>query len=662
MSYPYDLDRDGDVDSDDSSIVSANSGHSLTILSAPATTIETIAYTYDADSRLTAVTDHDGDDISLSADYTYTYDNLGRVTNTTSDNILMSDTVGLNQTFDDNGNRTSLAAQVPGITANDFVNDYSYDALNRMTQITQQSLLAYNEDGANPDGIFEIYGSREVDFAYNAASQFDTIDRYDDVGLVATTTYGYDDAGRMNSLDQSGVTTYGYTYDAANRLATLTNSADTSENATYTYDALGQLTAADYENYSSNNEGYTYDANGNWLASTTANDGSRSFTVSGNNQVTSDGTYDYEYDNEGNLINKYLHGTTTVVRHYTYDYRNRLTEVTGSGLDVKYLYDAFNRLIGRTSDVSGEPARQTFVYDGNQMILHFAGTAEESLGAAQLTDRYLWGPAVDMLLTHEQVSSDTYTTFMDEPTASVEWALLDGQNSVRDILTRDPDTSGLHLDSDSFGNDTYGGSNQEMIAWTGRFHDPDTGLQWNGARWYNSTIGRWMSQDPLGLMPGPNPYEYAYNSPTNFVDPSGLWGKASGQGPGFWPTFFSVLGTEVKSIGEFYSGNSEQAYKDGPFGQSSGGVRTAVGVSLGVSSVAIVSAAGVGAGEYFFLDNEPIYLWGAPEPPPLGGPEPYSPTPRVDPNQRTTGFEQLEDRNPDSGPVFGPPHVPVPGG
>jgi RHS repeat-associated protein len=42
------------------------------------------------------------------------------------------------------------------------------------------------------------------------------------------------------------------------------------------------------------------------------------------------------------------------------------------------------------------------------------------------------------------------------------------------------------------------------------------------ARWYDSRLGRFMSEDPIGLAGGINPDAYADNSPTNLKDPSGL--------------------------------------------------------------------------------------------------------------------------------------------
>jgi hypothetical protein len=42
------------------------------------------------------------------------------------------------------------------------------------------------------------------------------------------------------------------------------------------------------------------------------------------------------------------------------------------------------------------------------------------------------------------------------------------------------------------------------------------------ARYYDPSLGRFTSEDPIGLAGGINPYVYANSSPTNFRDPSGL--------------------------------------------------------------------------------------------------------------------------------------------
>ncbi|MFO0011411.1 MAG: RHS repeat-associated core domain-containing protein, partial [Planctomycetota bacterium] len=59
-------------------------------------------------------------------------------------------------------------------------------------------------------------------------------------------------------------------------------------------------------------------------------------------------------------------------------------------------------------------------------------------------------------------------------------------------------------------------------AYTGREFDRDVGLQYNRARWYDPTTGRWISQDPIGFAGGDaNLYRYVGNHGTYATDPSG---------------------------------------------------------------------------------------------------------------------------------------------
>ena len=65
------------------------------------------------------------------------------------------------------------------------------------------------------------------------------------------------------------------------------------------------------------------------------------------------------------------------------------------------------------------------------------------------------------------------------------------------------------------------------MLFTGEQRDADSGLCYLRARYYDPSIGRFLSQDPL---PGGNLYAYVGNSPVNFTDPSGLCVPAAGAG------------------------------------------------------------------------------------------------------------------------------------
>ena len=96
----------------------------------------------------------------------------------------------------------------------------------------------------------------------------------------------------------------------------------------------------------------------------------------------------------------------------------------------------------------------------------------------------------------------------------------------------------IHRNFDSFGNvrsETHYAVEGEIVtagqygyvdeafAYTGRFFDSATGLQNNLHRWYDASVRRWMSEDPIGFNGGDsNLYRYVGNGPTNSTDASGL--------------------------------------------------------------------------------------------------------------------------------------------
>ena len=62
---------------------------------------------------------------------------------------------------------------------------------------------------------------------------------------------------------------------------------------------------------------------------------------------------------------------------------------------------------------------------------------------------------------------------------------------------------------------------QQAFRFQGQYHDSETGLHYNRFRYYDPDVGRFVSQDPIGLAGGNNPYQYAPN-PNSWIDPFGL--------------------------------------------------------------------------------------------------------------------------------------------
>ncbi|MFW6124556.1 MAG: hypothetical protein ACOC46_00290, partial [Pirellulales bacterium] len=120
----------------------------------------------------------------------FTVNNLGRATSISHDLAGLGSTVTMAQAFDAASNRTRLSAQIG--STDDFVTDYTYDNLHRMTRIQQQGASGGN-----------AVAEERIDLAYDALSRFESISRYADLAatdLVAVSDYVFDAAGRLTDL------------------------------------------------------------------------------------------------------------------------------------------------------------------------------------------------------------------------------------------------------------------------------------------------------------------------------------------------------------------------------------------------------------------------------------------------------------------------------
>jgi RHS repeat-associated protein len=305
--------------------------------------------------------------------------------------------------------------------------------------------------------------------------------------------FNYDIADRLTQITDStsssvSLANYTYGYDNANRV---TSTTAPEGNSTFTYDDRNQLTGVS----GWHNESYGYDPNGN--RNTNGN------TPGAGNRQQSDGTFNYVYDNEGNVLTQ-----TRIADQwtwtYTWDYRNRLTEVVVKNnlqqiqYDDKFVYDANDQRIGKS--VNGTWTWTS--YDGANAFADFNGS-----GALQY--HYLYGLGMDSILARVDASNNT------------AFYLADKLGSVRMVVN----VGGTVLDQlayDSFGKIVNETNPFDRFKYTAREYDVETGDYYYRRRYYNPTAGRFLSEDPSGLGPDINPYRYVGNDPTNGTDPSGM--------------------------------------------------------------------------------------------------------------------------------------------
>ncbi len=298
--------------------------------------VRVIAYTFNDDGDLEQVSDPD-------AVYDYIYDGLGRVTSFVQSITGLNPEIKFESVYNAASRRTELQAWFD--STKDFRNTYTYDNMQRLSVMVQQTASGGN-----------VVAPKRIEFNYNEISQYTSINRYAATSateFVAASYYFYDDMNRLTKLVHSESTTaptsgwgtdplagYEYAYDAGSRILAIDSYLDGLSE--YVHDDTYQLLAADHA--SMTDESYEYDANGNRIMS--------GYDVDPNNQLYSDGTYNYTYDDEGNRLTRTKISNGYVTR-YEWDFRNRLTKVieeddSNNVLQVtEQHYDAFNQWIRR---------------------------------------------------------------------------------------------------------------------------------------------------------------------------------------------------------------------------------------------------------------------------------------------------------------------------
>jgi len=464
-----------------------------------------VSLTYDAAHRLT----RESWDTSPSSEIIYTYDDAGQLT-VVSDNYaevrLSYDARGLLQqtettltdfndplvvtyAHDSAGNVVGVDDSIGGLTR------YTFDALGRLTKATQSG-------SAVPE--------KRVELQYDAAGLLLEIERFDQlVGgqLLGRSTFEYACAGcgsriqRVSHQLPNGAPLHVIDLDRDAK-GNLTRVTDAEGEHEHTYDARNQLVAVDHSAVIQPDEYYTYDAAGNRESSHL----SQVYTYSeGANRLTANAEYEFTYDQNGNLVER-LNLIDGERADYLFDHRNRLVraqhysasnELVGESL---YTYDALNRRVA----VMERGTRTVYLYDGSNAIV----TVGED---GTVRSRKFYTPAVDGIVA-------------DDVSGASRWLLRDHVGSVRDLMGTDGRIV-QHYIYDSFGRllDRSSVETPDELTFGAREFSNVTGLGYFRSRYYDPTIGRFISEDPVGFAGGDdNLYRFAANSPSQYVDPTGI--------------------------------------------------------------------------------------------------------------------------------------------
>lgn len=509
----------------------------------------------------------------------YSYDALGRVLQ-----ARYADGTATTYQYDQGANGIGHLTK---LTDSAGVTTWTYDQKGRVATKTQQTggrsfVTRMSYDNAGRLASLQYPSGKTISYSYDAAGRVSGISlgrkwlisniTYRPFGPVqswkqgngANVTRAYDMDGQLTGITVSGIGAINYTYDAAGHITATTETGQ--PNQAYAYDALDRLT---HYNAGGVITAYSYDADGNRLgvanSASTAKD-TYNYTPANNrlmSVVSTETTTDkkgrpqtktdtdtFTYDAVGNTLSD---GENV----YAYDARGRMSgagfnlanfrdqrrpendrrkprlgvkyDINGLGQRVAkhgafihpqghvyYVYDEASHLIGEY-DARGNVIEET-VYLGNLPIAVLdetgCGFGWGSFGRSSPSVHYITPDNLGAPHIITDSNNKKVWQWNHEPFGNTEPVTATNRSGF-------------------FGGGVFGGLDTGFtydLRFPGQIYDPETGLNYNMARDYNSALGRYVQSDPIGLRGGVNSYGYATQNPISNADPDGLCVDPGGNG------------------------------------------------------------------------------------------------------------------------------------
>jgi RHS repeat-associated protein len=481
---------------------------------------DSLVYEYDAVNRLVGKTYPDGSSVRFGFDamgnlatadngfsgMTFEYDGNNRMIKASTRPTAYQPGGSVLYAYDANGNRARMTDPGGGVT------DYAYDEMNLVVSLT-------NPRAQTTRYFYDAAGRLEGRTFANGMAESVVRDRSGNVSELKICWAALQDPmlDDLFGRDRSGTITAMQGLDGSHG---------------FVYDEVYRLVLADHPVQAQ--ERYSYDPAGNRLSSSAASD----WLYDDGNRLEGQGGVGFTYDESGNVTSRTDQVGTTA---YAYDYENRLVGIDyPDGGFSAYAYDALGRRIW--TDENGLITK--FVYDGSNVLMEFNDNGS-------LRARYTFGLGVDEIISAEVPGQSGSIFYLLDHQGSVKW-LADASGNLIAGYTYD-----------SFGNVVARTGNvYNPFGYTGRVLDEASGLMYYRARYYDPSVGRFTTKDPIGFAGGSmNLYGYVSNNPVNYADPWGLWGEDVHYGMTYsWALATGMTASQAERIARADNGT------DGGFG------------------------------------------------------------------------------------------------
>ncbi len=485
--------------------------------------------------RARAVPGAPGGMVTRTFTTTFLYDSFGRMLEMT-----YPDGEDLSYTYD-GGGRVTRVAGTYGVTTTTYVHEILYNEFGQQTQMVHGANAVTTTYQYEPDTLrldVERIASqaspvllRETDYTYDPVGNIlavqDARPTADPFLDAVTRNYSYDDLHRLTAMSMIATGSPTTTTYVTNTLAyddvgnIVTQTVGRRENATPLPGYPSRDWSYAYGNSAHPNlpdtigpYSFTYDARGSILTS----------SRSGGSSVPAGATY--TWDDAGRLASSQRQGGTEVTG-YTYtstgDRIRKQTPMTVTGTITDYDVNVYPNpyYTARfaqepTTGCAHAPCWEEIVSRSKHVYVNGRRVAVKAL----VVDPASTGNAEGQLAYLEEVQHFFHTDPVESTT----------------LLTNESGERVQEIDYLPFGEVLFdrqaAGSSElpQAYRFDGKELDPETGLQYFGARYYDPRLGRWISADPLyrtrpeiGLRQPDalNLYVFGRNNPVSYHDPNG---------------------------------------------------------------------------------------------------------------------------------------------
>ncbi|WP_158755822.1 RHS repeat-associated core domain-containing protein, partial [Dyella sp. S184] len=516
--------------------------------------------TYDALNRLASTSYAD-----TTLNVTYTYDEANTVTGCTSSNPIGHRTRMIEGTFttvycyDGRGNVIQKMYETSSQTDTTF---YSYTPADRLLGYTtpdyvnisspHQDMVSYLYDTTGRISGVQVVTADPATPPNSTVSPatvvsnvvwlpFGPISSYT-LGNGQTITRTYDANYRLTDLTSPALALH-FARDAMGDIKALGNAPGANPaTETYTYDPLYRLNGV-IEGNGSTLESYTYDQTGDRLSKTTSGvaGGAYGYTT-GTHQLASIGNAAQANDANGNSTGSVIGGNTY---GFGYNDRNRLTVAQLNGQTVgTYTYNALGERINKVATFPSTVSER-YAYNETGQLIGEYGTNDRD---------YIWLGDLPVGVVDNTRNNGSFISTINYVTADQLGTPRAVSNSAGTVIWQ------WAYQGNPFGEQQPTSSTGYVLnlRYPGQYYDVETGLLYNGARYYESATGRFLQADPAGFRGGIGLYVYGLNNPLMYIDPTGLMppgmpppmGPFSPEGPGLIPAGLSARNWAFNQVGQ----------------------------------------------------------------------------------------------------------------